>query len=144
MHFSFPILLFFSILILFIISFKYMVHWLDIHIVDEGIPVTTLSSLWLYTQPLPSLVIIFSNNLLKCSSNSSFLLSSLFNILMTVCLNSLSGKLLLSISLEFFYFLVPSFGAYFSVSPFCLTFSVCSYELDEIAISPSLEKVASV
>lgn len=34
-----------------------------------------------------------------------------------------------------------SFGAYSSVSPFCLTFGVCSYELDEIALSPNLEKM---
>ena len=45
------------------------------------------------------LFFIFSNSLLKFSLCSSVLLLSLVSILMTIALNSLSGKLLLSISL---------------------------------------------
>ena len=33
------------------------------------------------------------------------------------------------------------FGAYFSGSPFCLTFSVCFYGLDRTAASPRLEGI---
>lgn len=61
---------------------------------------------------------------------------------MTVSLNSLSAKLVIFVSLEFFsgfFFLVPSFRVYSSVSSFCLTFCVCHYELDETAI-PMLKR----
>ena len=90
--------------------------------------------------------LLYSNSLLKCSLSSSILLSSVFSILMTLCLNSLSVKLLISILLGFFpgVFSCSSFGVYSSVSPFCLTFCVCSYNLYEIAVYPNLENVASV
>lgn len=67
---------------------------------------------------------------------------------MTIYLNSSPGKLVISVVLEvfFLYFvvffsLVPSYGAYSSVSPFCLTQCVYSYELDEVALSPNFEKL---
>lgn len=64
---------------------------------------------------------------------------------MIVSLNSLSGQLFL-FPLGFFLgiFLVPSFERYSSVFSFCFTFYVCLYELDKIAGSPSLKKVAYV
>lgn len=57
-------------------------------------------------------------------------------------LRILSQANYLSVSLDFFPLgvYVPLFGAYFSVSPFCLTFCVCSYEWDDIAISPNVKK----
>ena len=63
----------------------------------------------------------------------SILLPSSVSIFMTISLNTLSGKLLISISLVFFFFflefyLVLSFVTYSSVSSFCLTFCVCFYE----------------
>lgn len=64
----------------------------------------------------------FSISLLKCSLSFSIVISSLLSILMPVSLNSLSNYLSLfhlGFSVEFY--LVPSFGAYPSISPFCLT-----------------------
>lgn len=60
---------------------------------------------------------------------------------MTVSLNFLSNYLF-SFSLGFLF--VYSFRAYSSVSPLCLTFGVWSSKLDEIALSPNLDRMASV
>ena len=58
-------------------------------------------------------------------------------------LKSLSSLLVISFSFSSFsevcFFLVLSFGPYFSVFPFCLTFCVCFYGLGRIATSTKLE-----
>lgn len=63
---------------------------------------------------------------------------------MTITLNPLSGKLLISFSLGFSLFL--GFFLFclecISVSSFCLTFCVCFYELAERPNSPGIERVA--
>ena len=85
----------------------------------------------------------FFNSLLKFSLCSSILLLSSVSTFMTIILNSLPDKLLIFISLRFFFpnvlfFLL--FGAYF-VSSFCLILCVCFYILGKTATSISLEVV---
>ena len=63
---------------------------------------------------------------------------------MTLSLNILSCKLIISISLGFFFlgfYFVLSFGTYSSVLSFCLTFSFWFYELGKTS-SPGLEGLA--
>ena len=82
--------------------------------------------------------------LLKFSPVSSFQLPSSVSIFMTITLNSLSGKLLIFISLRFFplrFCFVLSFGMCASVPSFCLTLFVCCYVLDETATSSNLKEV---
>lgn len=81
-------------------------------------------------------------------SDFLILLSSFLNIFIIISLNSLANYLSPFNQCSFlfclffcFVFLVSPFGAYYSLSSFCLTFCACSYELDEIAFSPNLEKV---
>ena len=64
----------------------------------------------------------------------------------TITLNSLSGKLLILVSLGFFSEVlnVLSYGTNSSVSSFCLTFCICFYELEETATSHYLEVMACV
>lgn len=99
-----------------------------------------------------SLVIMFSNwlfffSLLKFSLSSTILLSSLVRILMTIFLEFFTKQINY---LRFISFptttlgLPPQLPAFFFLHlefSFCLTFSVCSYELAKIAISPNLGKV---
>lgn len=64
---------------------------------------------------------------------------------MTIALNSLSEKSLISISLRVFlggYIFFNLKTNYFVFFLFCLTFYICFYELCETVISPSLERVA--
>ena len=70
---------------------------------------------------------IFS--LLKFSLCSSVLLLSSLSIFITVTLNSLSSRFLISISLRCFLKLspVPLFGTYSFVSSFCITLCICFY-----------------
>lgn len=66
------------------------------------------------------------------------------SILRTACLNSLSDKLFICISLGCFlgvlFFLL--YEAYSLVSSFCLTLDFCFYELGETAASAGLEELA--
>ena len=96
-------------------------------------------------------LLMFSNPLLMFihSSFTEFTHSSpeFSEHFMTIALNSLSGKLLISISLfpphtHPGFYLVLSFGTYSSVSSFCLTCYICFYELVKTTTSCFLEVVA--
>ena len=89
----------------------------------------------------------FSISLLKFSLCSSSPLLSLVCFFMNVTSIILLNKLLIFILWEVFvvvlgFYLVLSFGTYFSVFSFCLAFFVvvvCLYNLGEIITSPALE-----
>lgn len=76
---------------------------------------------------------MFPISLLKFSLSSSIFLLSPLCILISSVLNSLSDRLLISVSRISFLGFCPglSFGTYFSVSSFCLCLRVCFYELGE-------------
>ena len=78
--------------------------------------------------------------MLKFSLSSCIRLPSLLSILMTISLNSLSGKLLIFISLGGFFkgFILFFHLEHIFVSLFCLTF-VYFYKLGERAMPPGLE-----
>lgn len=139
---------------LLIKPFFLILFWLgDFHLV---LHVTTCSSVLINLLLIPSNVLFISVILhfrlvLYCIfylfiEGFSIAFSSLLIILMTVSLDSFLGKLSISDLFLFFLwsFLISSFGAYSYASPFYLMFYVCSYEMDRITISSSLERVVFV
>ena len=91
--------------------------------------------------------LMFSNFLLKTSNfllwSSELILSSL-SIFVFITFNSLLGRLLVSISFSsfFVFYLVSSFGTYFSVISFWLIFCFYSYIFCKLVMFPSLGEVA--
>lgn len=85
--------------------------------------------------------LIFSKFLLKFSCHSSILLPNLVSIFTTIMLKYLSEKLLISISLGFFFLGFIYLEHLPLFSHFVLILCVSYYELGSTATSPSLEGV---